>query len=183
MSDKTVTRFKFFLAHQDEEQESWLRSMAQQGLHLTKVNPFCFWTFRVGEPADMVYRVNFSNSMAGQASDFRHFMEDAGWTLAAGTTGWQYWCTRAVNGKAPEIFTDNASKAQKFQQVLATLVASGLPMFVWCLLFDVRRVLDQLSLPFVVVLGVAAALYVLVVPYAVVRLLMRMRQLRGPLPA
>ncbi|MFC5551977.1 DUF2812 domain-containing protein [Massilia aerilata] len=180
MSENTVTRFKFFLAHEDEPQENWLREMAQQGLHLVDVNPLCFWTFRRGEPADIVYRVNYSPET--RESGFHQLMQDAGWTLAATTVGWQYWRIPAVNGKAPQIFTDEASRARKFKQLLGMLVGSATPMLVWLLIVDKRTVLDQLSLPFLAPLALVLVLYVLLVPYTIVRLLLKIRQSRSPLP-
>lgn len=177
----TVTKFKFFFAHQDEEQEAWLRAMAQQGLHLVKVNPLCFWTFRRGEPADIVYRLDFPG--ANQDPAFLQLMQDAGWTLAATTVGWHYWRTPAVRGKAPEMFTDNASKARKFRQLLALLAMSAMPMFVIFILMDKERVLSQLSMPFLVVLAAVVGLYLLTTGYAVLRILLRLRELRGPLQA
>jgi hypothetical protein len=180
MSDTTVTKFKFFLAHEDGPQETWLRAMAQQGLYLVDVNPLCFWTFRRGEPADIVYRVNYSSDST--ETDFHQLMGDAGWTLAATTVGWQYWRTPAVNGKSPQIFTDEASRARKFKQLLGVLIVSSMPLMVWLVLVDKRLVLAQLSLPFLVPLALLLALYVLLVPYTIVRLLLKIRQSRGLLP-
>lgn len=172
----TVRKFKFFFAHQDEEQEAWLRAMAQQGLHLADVNPLCVWTFRIGEKADIVYRVDFSQ--ANEDASYRQLMQDAGWTLAATTVGWQYWATRAVGGKAPELFTDNASKARKFRQLLAMLIGSATPLFVMTIVSDKQRLMEQLSTPSLVTLGLIVSAYLLVMPYSVVRLLARVRELK-----
>ncbi|CAN7525811.1 DUF2812 domain-containing protein [Massilia sp. LjRoot122] len=177
----TVRIFKLFWAHQDEQQEDWLRSMAQQGLHLLKVNPFCFWTFRRGEPADVVYRVDFPNASHDPA--FRQLMQDAGWTLAAKTVGWHYWRTPVVRGKAPALFTDNASKANKFRQRLATFVAAAMPVFVTFFLLDMPGKLDQLSMPFLVAYCGALAVFLLIMPYTILRLWLRVRALNGSLPA
>jgi len=177
----TVRKFKLFGPHEDENQESWLRSMAQQGLHLVKVNPFCVWTFRRGEPDDVVYRVDFPN--ASHDPDFRQLMEDAGWTLAATTVGWHYWRTRAVNGRAPELFTDNASKAAKFKQRLGVLVGCSIPFLVSIVVSDMPGRLGELSLPFLVAYGAALCFYLSVVPWAIVRLALRIRQLSSPATA
>lgn len=178
---KTVTTFKFFWAHEDEQQEAWLRAMARQGLHLLDVNPLCFWTFRRGEPADTIYRIDYPG--ASQDPSFQQLMQDAGWSLAATTVGWHYWRTQAVQGKAPELFTDNASKAKKFKDRLAMLVASCLPLFVMVVITDKQLVREQLSLPFLVPLCVVLVLYVLIVPYTVLKLMARIRQLNGPIAA
>jgi hypothetical protein len=177
----TVRIFKLFWADQDEQQEAWLRAMAQQGLHLVKVNPFCFWTFRRGEPADTVYRVDFPNASRDPA--FRQLMQDAGWTLAATTVGWHYWRTQAVGGKAPELFSDTTSKIQKFRQRLGMFVASSMPVFVTFLLLDMPARLSQLSTPFLVAYCAAMTVFLAIMPYTIVRLLRRIRELGGSLPA
>lgn len=178
---KTVRIFKLFWAHEDEQQEAWLRSMAQQGLHLVDVNPFCFWTFRRGAPADIVYRVDFPN--ASRDPDFRQLLEDAGWSLAATTVGWHYWRTQAVGGKAPELFSDAASKARKFKERLGIVVASSMPMFVTFVLFDMPSKVVELSWPFMALFCATLAVYLLIMPYTVVKLALRIRELNGSLPA
>jgi hypothetical protein len=176
----TVTTFKLFFAHQDEEQEAWLRSMAQQGLHLLKVNPFCFWTFRRGEPADVVYRVDFPRN--SQDPDFAQLMQVAGWTLAATTVGWHYWRTQAVRGAAPELFSDIESKLRNFRHRLGIFVACAMPLFVMLVITDKQRALEQLSLPFLLPLVAALLLWVLVMPYTIVQLMLKIRKLGNPLP-
>jgi hypothetical protein len=172
---KTVTTFKFFWAHEDEQQEAWLRRMAQQGMHLVGVNPLCFWTFRRGEPADTVYRIDAPAT--SQDPSFQQLMLDAGWSLAATTVGWHYWRTPAVPGRTPELFTDNASRAKKFRNRLAMLVGSALPLLLILVIVDKPRALAQLSLPFLAPLCVVLVLYMLAMPYSILRLTMRIRRL------
>jgi len=177
MKNAKVTRFKLFWAHQDEEQEAWLRAMARQGLHLVDVNPFCFWTFRRGAPADMVYRLDFSNQ---QNAEFMHLMQDAGWKLAATSCGWHYWCIPLVGSRAPEIFTDGSSKARKFQRAVALLVCSALPAFMMMILTKKGDLAANLSLPSLIILGTIYLTYFAFLAYAVLRLLLRIRQVRAP---
>ena len=173
---KKLRMFKFFMAHQDEQQESWLRSMAQQGLHLVNVNPLCVWTFRRGEPADIVYRLDYPTSWHEPA--FLRLMQDAGWTLAATTAGWHYWSTPAIAGKAPEMFTDSASKARKFKLLLTVLLLTALPMVYLILTGNLQKMRAELTIPVVAVFG----LWALLVPYTILKLMQRIRSLRGPLP-
>ena len=182
VNDSTVRKFKFFWAHQDQEQESWLRAMARAGLHLVDVNPLCFWTFRRGAPADVVYRVDFSSTAAD--GDFRQLMHDAGWQLAATTVGWQYWCIDAVDGREPEIYTDSVSRTKKFQLLLAMLIGSGLPVFMMIVNADKGALPAQFTSPvLLVVFALLFALYLALVPYTLVRLLLRIHQIRGAGPA
>ncbi|KQQ88517.1 DUF2812 domain-containing protein [Massilia sp. Leaf139] len=175
----TVTLFKFFLAHQDREQEAWLRAQAGQGLHLAKVSPFGFWTFRRGQAADVVYRVDFSG--ANSSGDFQQLMADAGWRLAATTVGWEYWCIPVVNGREPQIYTDRVSMAKKFQLLLAVLIGTSLP--IWMLLASAERraMLAEFSTSGMVIFGSLFAVYLLLVPYAMVRVLLRVREIRTTL--
>jgi len=70
-----ATRFKWFWHDQDAEQEQWLRRMAQQGLHLELATGI-IWHFKMGAPADVVYRVDYLSKLdAGYAQ----LLEDAGW--------------------------------------------------------------------------------------------------------
>jgi hypothetical protein len=173
---KTITKFKFFFPHEDEQQEAWLRSLAQQGLHLEWIHPLSFWIFRRGEPADVVYRVD--SPQFSEDPDFRQLMQDAGWSLAASTVGWRYWRMPAVPGTAPELFSDNKSKARKFQQRLRTLLASSLSLCVLLLVLDIPgNLMSQVSLPFLVPYCSVLALYLLFVPYSVLHLARRIRTL------
>lgn len=150
MSNATCTRFKFFFADQDVEQEQWLRAMALKGLHLKKLNVLQMWTFAKGEPADMVYRVDFNNER--QKPDYRQLLEDAGWERAACLTGWQYWRTKTVNGRSPELFTDSKSKAAKFNRLMLTLVVCCLPGAILFSTPALRHALSTLSMPFIALL-------------------------------
>jgi hypothetical protein len=150
MSRATVTRFKFFFPDQDVEQEQWLRAMALKGLHLQKLNMLQLWTFARGEPADMVYRVDFNNGSA--KPDYRQLLEDAGWERAACLSGWQYWRTRSVDGRSPELFTDAASKAAKFKRLMTLLFVCSLPSVFLFASPSMRHALSSSSWPFLAVI-------------------------------
>lgn len=172
MSNATCTRFKFFFADQDVEQEQWLRAMALKGLHLKKLNLLQLWTFEKGAPADMVYRVDFNAHEA--KTDYRKLMEDAGWERAACLTGWQYWRTAAVNGHLPEIFTDAKSKAGKFKRLMTLIVICTLPSVVLFADAGMRHALSSFSLPYLVVIVAALMLNMA----ALVRLIARLVRMR-----
>jgi hypothetical protein len=156
MKRETVTIFKLFWADQDVEQEQWLRQMSLKGLHLEKLNLLQLWTFVKGEPTDMVYRVDFNNE--SEKADYRQLLEDAGWERAASLTGWQYWRTRAVNGRLPEIFTDAKSKEAKFKRLMTLIVICMLPSVFLFVSPSTRHALPTMSVPFLVVIVVALML-------------------------
>jgi hypothetical protein len=62
--------------------------------------------------------------------------------------------------------------------VLAVLILTTVPLFLLVMTGDRQKMLAELSLP-----GVALiVLWLLVVPYGILGLLLRLRQLRDPLP-
>lgn len=165
MSDTTVSKYKLFWADQDLEQEQWLREMARQGLHLAGVQTIR-WSFVKGEPADVVYRVDFSN--AKRDSDYNRLLEDAGWECAATDAGWHYWRKAAVAGSVQEIFTDKESKIARFRQVLAIIIALNISTTV--LFINASPTLSTRSL---VMLGCIVAFFL----YGAIRLLLRIGRL------
>ena len=173
MSKATCTRFKFFLPDQDVEQEQWLRAMALKGLHLKKLNLLQLWTFEKGEPADMVYRVDFNTEWPN--ADYCQLLEDAGWERAACLTGWQYWRIKAVNGRSPEIFTDAKSKESKFKRLMTLIVICTLPSVILFASTGMRHALSTFSMPFLVVI-VAAFMLNLAGLVRLVARLVRMRR-------
>ncbi len=177
MSANTVKVFKFFWADQDEAQEIWLRDMASKGLHLKSLNIFCRWTFEKGEPADVAYRVDFPGK---QDVHFNQLLQDAGWESAVELAGWQYWRKPVEAGVAHEIFTDDASKVQKFKTLLVTLFLLTLPLFLLLTSGNQERFLSQVSAPLRWILTGFFALYVPFILYAILRLWRRISASAAP---
>jgi hypothetical protein len=173
MNRATVTKFKFFWGDQDVEQEQWLRAMALRGLHLKKLNLLMMWTFVRGEPADVVYRVDFN--IEKEKPEYRQLLEDAGWELAACLTGWQYWRTRAVNGRSPELFTDPPSKEGKVKRLMTLIAVCSIPGMILFISPGMRHGLSGLSWPFLAVIVGAFGLNVVGLLRLVARLV-RMRR-------
>jgi hypothetical protein len=121
MEGALIYKSKWFWAWQDDREEAWLGEMARQGLHLRHAGPFGQYTFESGPPREMAYRLDFLPRSKKNADYFQLF-QDAGWEHVGDMSGWQYWRKAIVDGKVPEIFTDNASKIQKYQRLLAFLV-------------------------------------------------------------
>ena len=165
MSTSTVTKFKWFWADQDLEQETWLRAMAGRGLHLQHVVGV-FWTFVQAAPQDVVYRVDYSSH--ARDSDYNRLLEDAGWECATSSAGWHYWRTAAIDGKAPEIFTDSESKIARFRQVLAILFLLSVPA-----VLGLPKMADDMPNSAAVLLACLVVLF----GYSAIRLLLRINRL------
>jgi hypothetical protein len=121
MEGQLISKSKWFWAWQDDREEAWLSEMARQGLHLRQASPFGQYTFVSGPPRAMAYRLDFI-TQSKKNSDYFQLFQDAGWEHVGEMSGWQYWRKEIVEGRVPEIFTDNASKIQKYQRLLGFLV-------------------------------------------------------------
>ena len=165
MSKSTVTKFKWFWADQDLEQEAWLREMARQGLHLSSVIGMV-WTFAKGEPQNVAYRIDYSSK--GRDSDYNQLLEDAGWECAATSAGWHYWRKTVAPGEAPELFTESGSKIDRFRTVLAVLILLTMPSVIL-----LPKAMAQRPGYLPLVMGAFLALMV----YSSIRLLLRIGRL------
>lgn len=116
------TVFKWWASWNDHRIEAWLGQMAAEGWHLESVGAFGPYRFSRGGPAQVAYRIDFWPNQGRDAS-YEQLFKDAGWELAASTVGWSFWRHPYIDGKAPEIFTDDASKIAKYRRWLALGVA------------------------------------------------------------
>jgi len=117
--EKTTTRkFRWFWAWQDELEETWLREMSKEGLHLASVRPGGIYTLIPGPPQDTVYRLDFISPQKDKPAYLQLF-SDAGWEHVGEMSGWQYFRRPFQGGDAPEIFSDAESKVEKYRRLLA----------------------------------------------------------------
>lgn len=114
--------FKWIWAWEDEKEEAWLREMSQKGWHLLGCALPGFYTFEHGEPKDYVYRLDYFTDNQNKGNYLELFL-DADWQYLGQMGSWQYFRKEALNGEVPEIFSDNESKAKKYQRILLLLLA------------------------------------------------------------
>lgn len=117
----TVNKSKWFWAWQDDKEEAWLGEMSRQGLHLLHAGVFGQYSFEQGAPREFAYRLDFVLN-AKKNEGYYQLFRDAGWEHVGELGGWQYWRKEILDGNVPEIFTDNASKIQKYQRLIGFLV-------------------------------------------------------------
>ena len=128
MENKTMCKFKLFFAWNDDKEEAWLSKMAREGWHLKSLGFPGSYIFTSGEPREDVYRLDYIINR----KDYQQYLQlfrDAGWEHVAELGGWQYFKTPNQASKVPEIYTDNASKSQKYARVLIPLIIF-LPIFI-----------------------------------------------------
>ena len=170
----TLKLFRWFWAWDDDKEESWLREMAQQGWHLQSVALPGRYTFEQGEPKDFVYRLDYFTEQK-DIVNYLQIFQDAGWEYVGEMNSWRYFRKEAAQGEALEIFSDNESKAKKYQRILFILVAI-LPI----LIVNVNN-LSRLSDPFFEVLTFVFFCILIFYGYIIIRLSMRVNALKKKL--
>lgn len=117
----TRTVFRMLWAWNDEREGRWLAEQEKSGWHLTVVR--CFgYTFEKASPADVAYRLDFGPQARGDRQEYFAIFKDAGWEHV-GTRGlWQYFRRAAVDGRAPDIYTDPQSRIAMYRRAIALAV-------------------------------------------------------------
>lgn len=170
-----ISKFKWFWAWQDEEEEAWLHEMAQQGLHLRSVAGPLHYEFEMGEPRNDYYRMDYITDR----KDYQNYLQlfkDAGWEHLAEMGGWQYFRAEGKGNAAPEIYTDKDSKAQKYQRLIIILIVF-LPIFMTI----TTRPINPAS-PFVTLYFIGKLLgtfLMLLYAIAMIKIFQRIQQLKG----
>jgi len=175
MSDNQITRFKWFWVWQDDAEEQWLEKMSRQGYHLTSVRLPCMYTFTRSEPVNYAYRLDYRSFSKKDKQEYLQIFRDAGWEYLGDLSLWQYFRKQVKEGEVNEIFSDNASKIAKYRRTLGYLG------FFWAvLLFIVLERITILpeSLPWWGNVHVFIAAVLVVMSYAILRIVLRIRQLR-----
>ena len=170
----TLKLTRWFWAWDDDKEESWLREMAQQGWHLRSVALPGRYTFEQGEPRDFVYRLDYFTEQK-DIVNYLQIFQDAGWEYVGEMNSWRYFRKEAFQGEALEIFSDNESKARKYQRILFILVA-----FLPILIVNVNN-LNRLSNPFFEVLTFVFFCILIFYGYIIIRLSMRVNALKKKL--
>ncbi|RSK28830.1 DUF2812 domain-containing protein [Bacillus sp. HMF5848] len=114
--------FKIFWAWQDDQEEIWLQQMAQQGWGLRDYN-VGFYTFEKIEPTNYVYKLDFKQTRNNDMEEYLSIFSDAGWEHVAQFGGWHYFRTKAEGATTPEIYSDRATKAQRYKFIANIVMA------------------------------------------------------------
>ncbi|UCF59906.1 MAG: DUF2812 domain-containing protein [Anaerolineaceae bacterium] len=172
MDKNRLRKFKLFFAWQDDKEEDWLREMARMGWHLFSLGLPGFYNFTRGEPRDVVYRLDFTTSKIDM-DEYLQLFQDAGWEHLGSLVGWQYFRKPAEAEGMNEIYTDPESKIQRHQRLLGYLM-----LFLPIMIVLFTRIGDPMAYPFFGVMKLFSAVVLLLYAYAVVRIFMRINQLR-----
>ncbi|MCK5794347.1 MAG: DUF2812 domain-containing protein, partial [Anaerolineales bacterium] len=174
MTNKLLTKHKWFWAWQDEKEEAWLAEMARQGLHLNAVPFPGSYQFKNGEPADYVYRLDYQSLKTKERDSYLQLFADSGWEQVGEMGGWMYFRYKVDHGEAPEIYSNRESKIGKYQRVL-TFLAILLPLMVVMMPNIGGAEGDG---PFFIILEALAFAIMIFLSYGVIQLFRRINQLK-----
>ncbi len=124
MEKETKRIFKAFFVWQDQNEEEWLREMANKGWMFKKYK--LFYVFEKSEPKDVVYKLDFKATKNNDLDEYKAIFRDAGWEHKGQFSNWHYFQTDAKDAAVtPDIYSDVESKIQKYRslsyQLLITL--------------------------------------------------------------
>ena len=171
MNPKYVIKNKWFWAWNDDKEEAWLSEMAQEGLHLEEVS-LGRYKFLPGNPAKMVYQLDYQSLRSKDKESYLQLFLDAGWDHVGSMNGWVYFRIQAEDGQAPEIYSDAESKLGKYHRVMTYLV-----IFLPILLFLRPTASARYGAFSFIVEGLFAVL-MLLYAYAMIQLFRRMDQVK-----
>lgn len=174
MNAETKRVFKWFWAWQDEQEEAWLERMSrEQGLHLASISPFGVYTFHVGAPRPMVYRLDYQYLKGQDQPSYLQLFQDAGWEHVGEMSNWHYFRRPEVAGQPREIFTDPESKAAKYRRLIPFV-------FIACMLLASQLNSDVYArYPTIAMEVIRLLLFsiLLVLLYSLIRIGLRIREL------
>jgi hypothetical protein len=133
MQTQTIRKSRWFWPWQDEQEESWLRKMANNGFHLVKADYFGQYTFQSGEPSGVVYRLDYQDGSNKDKNAYLQLFSDSGWEHVGVLGGWQYFRKQVKTGDEDEIFTDKKSKIEKYGRLIGGM-GTFLPVYILLLL-------------------------------------------------
>ncbi|NLM97320.1 MAG: DUF2812 domain-containing protein [Halanaerobiaceae bacterium] len=104
MSSKIKRVLKPTPAWEEEKEEKWLREMSKEGWHLKKCT-LGLYTFERAEPADYIYKYDYTGCMNIDKEEYLSIFRDAGWEHVTENAGWHCFRAKADNCRYPDLYT------------------------------------------------------------------------------
>jgi hypothetical protein len=124
--NKTVTKFKFFNIFQYDLEEKYLRKMSNDGLHFKYAKLPGFYTFEVGEPKDIVYRLDFIREDEKDEEEYRNTLKQNGWEYITKFADFSYHIKPAEDENI-ELYSD---KESRLAHALSMMEKTRLPILI-----------------------------------------------------
>lgn len=135
--EKNLKKFKCIFSYQKERQ--WLEEMAKQGWFLENITWGVLFTFRAGEPKNMMYEIDrFNLPKKPTLEEIRHkeiFMDVAtelGWSEVTHDESLTYYfCKEYKEGDINELYNDEESRKQRGAKFSAFLNEKAQELVFW----------------------------------------------------
>jgi hypothetical protein len=172
--EKTITKFRWFWTWNDDKEAAWLAKMSSQGLHLASPGVLGFYKFLGGEPRDYIYHLDNLTFNKSNRDVCVKFFRGLGWEYLGQSIGWQYY-RKDSKKNAKDIFTDRATRVMMYRRMMLT---SGLFFFALGLILWSRLETQGAAAETSTATWIVTAL-LLFCAYAIIRLLIRIKQVGG----
>ena len=114
---KTV--FRYFTINDDTMEEKWLREMAKQGWVLEQVYFPGFYRFKMVEPIDIIYRLDYHPFHGSTNEGYITMYGDYGWNHVTSLMGYHYFSKPTSECAGEEtIFSDSTSKRDMITRLI-----------------------------------------------------------------
>lgn len=127
MSDKK--EFHYFTLPEYEEEEQYLREMANKGYLLENVSAVGIYQFKKSEPIDMVYRIDFNPQKKENRDSYLQMYKDYGWDYLLDVNEFSYFC-KPYDGAEDDIFSDNESRVAMIKRIVFRKMLPILALFI-----------------------------------------------------
>ncbi|UNL86079.1 DUF2812 domain-containing protein [Priestia koreensis] len=116
---KEKSCFRIFFAWQDEKEEQWLNSMVQKGWYFKGYRRGRYY-FEQGEPADVIYKLDYKSTSNKDMEEYKTIFKEAGWEHVDSFLGWHVFKGKAGERFSETLYSDRESNAQKYKGLLLT---------------------------------------------------------------
>jgi len=174
MNVETVKLRKWFWAWDDEKEEAWLTDLSASGLHLLRPD-VGIYAFKRGVQKRYIYRLDYQTHSKKDKEQYLNLFQDSGWEHVGEMNGWHYFRREAAPGEEPQIYTDPASKAEKYRRLIGFFLLL-MPVYTSVMITLSPR--STMSPAWAII---QAAIFIIVILYFyfLYKLWMRIRQLTG----
>lgn len=126
--DRRIMRcFKLFWAWQEDTEARWLEQLALEGWSLSSVRGIRY-TFVKSAPQSVVYRLDYQAVSAEEFEEYRQLCEEMGWECVARLGNWIYLRRPAGQEGTTELYSDNASRLQRYRSQFGTMALALVPL-------------------------------------------------------
>ncbi|MBS4175140.1 DUF2812 domain-containing protein [Bacillus sp. FJAT-49736] len=167
--------FKLLWAWQDDEENNWLESMAEQGWMLEKYN-LCVYTFVKTEPKKVIYKTDYKSTNNKDLPEYITLFEDAGWEHVTQYIGWHYFRAETDTAKTTEIYSDSSSKIEMYKKLFMTIFFPllGIILIALSIIFNP----SYAHIKLMIVLKIVYVILICLLTFAVINILLKMKRLR-----